>query len=107
MTEQSKKRYPKNAPGPFYVADGECIICRAPEHQAPDLMAYDEEDKHCYFKRQPSNPEELDRAIKAVLVACCGAVLYEGNDPAIKRRLAELGQEMVGTASRNPWWKFW
>jgi hypothetical protein len=84
------RRYPLNAAGDFYVADGMCIACRAPEHEAPDLMAHDPSAHagyHCYFKRQPTTPEELERAIRAVAVGCCGAVRYGGRDPQVIRRL--------------------
>jgi hypothetical protein len=36
MPEQ--KRYPENVPGPFYVEDDLCIICRAPEAISPNLV---------------------------------------------------------------------
>jgi hypothetical protein len=85
-----QRRYPLNAVGDFYVADGMCIACTAPEHEAPDLMAHDPSAHagyHCYFKRQPKTPEELERAIRAVAVGCCGAVRYGGRDPEVIRRL--------------------
>jgi hypothetical protein len=50
------------------------------EAEAPDLMAHDEESGHCYFRRQPSTPEETERACRAVWVSCCGAVQYRGDD---------------------------
>ena len=82
------KPYPKNVPGDFIVNDCECISCGAPEAEAPDLMTHD--DKSCYFKRQPSTPEELERAIRAVEVSCVGAVRYVGNDPKVLKRIAEM-----------------
>ena len=88
------QRYPLNAAGNFYVADGMCIACTAPEHEAPDLMtnsrAFDG-GYHCYFRRQPETPKELEQAIRAVAVGCCGAVRYGGTDQAILNSLAELG----------------
>lgn len=81
----------QNVPGPFFVENEHCIACGAPEHEAPDLMAHDE-GGHCYFKRQPSTPQETEQAIQAVWVSCCGAVRYEGNDPNILQRFAELKQ---------------
>jgi hypothetical protein len=84
--------YPKNAPGPFYVEDGCCIICQAPYHEAPDVMAHDEEGGgHCYFRRQPETPEQVERVISACCVSCVSAVRYSGNDPEILRRFRELG----------------
>jgi hypothetical protein len=91
---EQHRRYPLNSPGDFYVLDGMCIACTAPEHEAPDLMAHDcapDRGYHCYFCRQPKTPEELSRAVMAVRVGCCGAVRYGGTDPAILRRLGELG----------------
>jgi hypothetical protein len=85
--------YPKNAPGPFYVEDGSCVICEAPYHEAPDMMAHDEEGGgHCYFRRQPETPEEVERAISACCVSCVSAVRYSGNDPEILRRFREVGR---------------
>jgi hypothetical protein len=81
---------PKNAPGPFYVGRDECISCLAPEHEAPDLMAFDAEVGSCYFARQPVTAEETERAIRAVCVACCDAVRYEGADPDILSRIEAL-----------------
>ena len=90
LSEKNEKRFAKVAPGPFHVIADECITCRAPEHEAPDLMGFDEQASHCYFKKQPSTPEELERAARAVWVSCCGAVQYSGDDPAVLRRITEL-----------------
>lgn len=79
--------HPLNAPGPFFVIHGQCLMCTAPENEAPDLMGHEEIDYHCYFRRQPSTPEELDRAIRAVQVSCCGAVRYAGKDPETMKRI--------------------
>ena len=112
MTEKEKERFPKNIPGPFYVANGECLICMAPEHEAPDLMGFDEEANHCYFKKQPSTPEEFERAARAVWVSCCEAVQYSGDDQRVLQRIAELHEEarqrmrQKGKQSK-PWWRFW
>ncbi len=80
-----------NVPGPFYVSRDECMACGAPEHEAPELMAFDEERFSCYFRRQPETPEEVEHAIRAVWASCCRAVRYAGNDPKILKRLRELG----------------
>lgn len=91
---RSVYRYPLNAAGDFYVADGMCIACTAPEHEAPELLGHDHFSHagyHCFFKRQPQTPEELNHAIMAVAVGCCRAVRYGGTDAAVLRRLAELG----------------
>ena len=78
---------PKNAPGPFVVLKDRCITCGAPEAEAPDLMAHDEEANSCYFRRQPTTAEETARAIRAVQVSCCEAVVYRGGDPDVLRRI--------------------
>lgn len=72
----SRERYPLNVAGPFYVENGCCICCEAPLHEAPDLMAMD--NSHCFFKKQPSTPEELERAISAMHVSCVEALRYPG-----------------------------
>ncbi len=84
--------HPRNAPGPFYVEGGYCIACDAPRTEAPDLMGTDDGngDYHCYFKKQPENAEEIERAIMACRVSRTQAVRYAGNDPAILNRLREL-----------------
>src|SRR5215813_10850867 len=83
------KAFHLNAPGDFYVEDQMCISCAAPESEAPDLMSHDESNVyHCYFKRQPQTPDEMERAIRAVNVGCCGAVRYRGKDPSILAKLS-------------------
>jgi hypothetical protein len=85
-------RHSKNARGPFYVQHNYCIACGAPRHEAPDLIGVDEGDyAHCFFERQPQTPDELERAERAVVVSCCNALRYSGNDPAILKRLKEAG----------------
>jgi hypothetical protein len=106
--EKDKERFAQNAPGPFYVADGECIGCRAPEVAAPDLMEFDEEARHCYFKKQPSTPEEWEQAVSALWVSCCEAHQYGGDDPAIQRLITEPDVSALKQMRRKkPWWKFW
>jgi hypothetical protein len=88
------RRYPLNVEGDFYVEDQMCMACTAPEHEAPELMSFDPDSLggyHCYFKRQPTTPSELEQAIKAVWVGCCGGVRYGGNETAIIERLRKLG----------------
>jgi hypothetical protein len=93
-------RTPKNAPGPSCVMKDECISCGAPELEARGLMAYDEEHSRCFFVRQPANPDDKYRAIRAVWVSCCGAVRYEGTDPAVINRLERLGVRLDDGRSR-------
>jgi hypothetical protein len=98
-----RRRFWLNAPGDFYVEDGMCIACTAPEREAPDLMAHQSVGAvgyHCYFRRQPETPAELERAIRAVEVGCCGAVRYGGPDPEIIRRLNRVW--FRGACDRDP-----
>jgi hypothetical protein len=83
-------RHPLNAPGDFYVLNNMCISCEAPETEAPELMSHCAGDYQCYFKRQPSTPDEVEHAILAVVVGCCGAVRYGGRDKAVIARIIEL-----------------
>ncbi len=83
-----RKRYPENAPGPFYVEEDLCILCGAPAAVSPNLVDMNED--HCYFKKQPQSPEELEQAIKAVDMCCCGAYRYAGNDSDVISRLGPL-----------------
>ena len=94
--------HPKNAAGPFFVANQECIACGAPHAVASDLMGWDQMQStlkpntfypHCYFKKQPETVAELQQAIDAVTVSCCGALRYAGSDPAIIGTLKESGAE--------------
>lgn len=91
--------YDENAPGPFYVEKDYCITCRLPEHEAPNLMGFHDSSSdsnagsHCYFKKQPTTPEELQRAIAALQVCCCGALRYAGSDESVLRKLREAGLE--------------
>jgi hypothetical protein len=91
------KRFVKNAIGPFYVEDGMCIACAAPESVAPDLMNHvgpnETDSNHCYFEKQPESPEEMDQALSAMRVCCCGALRYGGNDPKLIQRLLDIGVE--------------
>jgi len=95
-----------NAPGPFFVEKDQCIACRAPEHEAPELMSFDDHGGSCYFHRQPQTRDEIEHAIQAVWVACCDAVHYDGDDPQILARLRNLN-EGVRLPKRTPWWKVW
>lgn len=81
------KRCPLNVPGPFYTL-GECLMCGAPEHEAPDLMApLDGDNTITHFRKQPTTPEEVDRACKAIDSCCVEDLRYGGTDPAIILRL--------------------
>jgi hypothetical protein len=92
---RSSEPHAKNAPGPFYVINAECITCGAPHVVAPDLVAWETDSEggcsHCYFKKQPEDPYELTQAIAAVAASCCGALCYAGSDPEVIKRLRKAG----------------
>jgi len=69
------------------------MSCGFPQTLAPDLIAPVEEqrDHHCYFKKQPETPEEIDQAVQAVAGCCCWAYRYAGTDAAVKGKLREAG----------------
>jgi hypothetical protein len=96
-----KERYPLNAPGEFYVENGMCITCCAPEHAAPDLMGFfvdpdgSNRQSHCYFKQQPRTEEETRQAIDAIRASCCGALRYGGSDRAIIAALLKAGHREI------------
>jgi hypothetical protein len=95
MSQEPIPPYPKNAPGDFYVENECCVCCEAPYHMAPDLMAHDDVGgfSHCYFKKQPETPEEVERAVMACVVSCVRAVRYAGENPKILKRFQELGSK--------------
>lgn len=86
------ERYPENSKGDFYVENQVCITCGAPEAEAPNLIEHSKlEYGHCYFKKQPTTSEELDRAISAMQVSCISGIRYGGKDHEILKRLYDLG----------------
>ena len=91
INPNERERYPLNSEGDFYVENGICLCCMVPEVDAPELMGFDEGEMHCYFKRQPMSPEELEHAIAAVATSDIQGLRYAGNDEYVLRRLVELG----------------
>ena len=85
------KSHPKNVEGDFYVEDGCCTGCMVPEYYAPNLVAFDESDFHCFIARQPHDDSELYQAIKVTWASEVECIRYSGKDPQILRRLAEAG----------------
>ena len=96
---RERKPHPKNAPGPFYIENGCCMMCMAPHVQAPTLMGFDDSDGHCFVQKQPQTDEEIYRAIRAVRSAELQCLRYRGHDPDILRRLIEIGE---GEACDHP-----
>lgn len=86
MRDEEEPRHPESAPGDFYVVHGECILCGAPHHAAPELMGWatqDQDGPHCIWKRQPETPEEVEQAVAAVLSSEVGCHRYAGTGPDI------------------------
>lgn len=83
-------RHPLNQ-GDFYSLDGSCTNCGAPQAEAPGLILHTPGLGHCYFRQQPITREELDQAIRAMMVACTDALRYGGIDEQILKRLYENG----------------
>ena len=86
-----RERYPLNVEGDFYSEKGTCLLCMMPEVQAPELMGFDRREQHCYFRRQPQTPEELEHAIAAIIYSEVQGLRYAGNDADILRRLVAEG----------------
>ena len=101
LPKKAKDRYPLNADGDFYVENGMCIICCAPEHAAPALMGFfsdpdgSNRESHCYFKQQPRTEAETRDAIDAIRASCCGALRYGGSDRRIIDALIQAGHGAV------------
>ncbi|NVJ04828.1 ferredoxin [Myxococcus sp. AM001] len=83
--------HPKNVAGDFYVVDQCCTACGVPTHHAPETFAFenDQPGASCYVHRQPTSPEEVDRALMVVRCQEFGCIRYRGTNPVILRRLTE------------------
>ena len=81
--------HPKSAPGDFYVEKGQCLACGVPHVVAPDLVGWTGEGKvrHCFWKKQPETPAELERAIAVLDAQELECHRYAGTDPAILDRV--------------------
>jgi hypothetical protein len=91
-------RHPLNAPGPFYVEDGQCIHCLGPRDHAPDLIGFFEEPpglrgcSHCYIKKQPATPDDIERIVAAMVASLCSGLRYCGDEPKVLEALRRAGQ---------------
>jgi hypothetical protein len=86
-------RYSENSQGDFYVEDGVCTSCGAPQAEAPDLIGHSKSYYgHCYFKKQPQTDGEIERAINAIAVSCISGLRYGGTNEKILKRLYEIGE---------------
>lgn len=80
-------RHPLNVPGPFYTCGG-CMACEAPEAEAPNLLApLGPTNIITHFVRQPTTPDEVERACRAISICCVTDLRYGGTDPKIIRAL--------------------
>ncbi len=84
------ERYDKGEPGDFYVEAECCMSCGIPVDIAPDIFAFD--DRHCFVKRQPVQPDEIDRTLEVMNSQEVGCIRYAGHDLDIIRRLMESGE---------------
>jgi len=83
----------------FYTAEGQCIICHLPPEIAPSLIGFYESpdgnhaNSTCFFKRQPTNPKEVELAIEAMHSSCVEAIRYGGDNLKIIKQLIEMNLE--------------
>src|SRR3974390_1442540 len=80
--------HPKSVRGDFYVVKDECLACGVPHVVAPDLIGWTGETiPHCYWKKQPENQAEIERAIAVLEAQELECHRYAGSDPAILDRV--------------------
>jgi hypothetical protein len=91
----SRPRYHLNVSGPFYVEDGCCLASCIAVAEAPDLLELDIASSHCYFKRQPLTTVEVNDALRAIMVAEVRCIRYEGHNPYILRKIAQMHEQEV------------
>lgn len=90
MSDTNHPRHRLNVIGPFYVEDGCCTVCGVPDTLAPELFGGS--DDHCYVKRQPQTPAEIDAMLHVMVSQELGCIRYAGSEDALLRRLAENGE---------------
>jgi len=87
----STKRFepePTSASGDFYVEKHCCTSCGVPQAVAPDLVGWvDEGASHCYWKKQPTTADEMQRAFAIFDGQELGCHRYAGRDPDIQARV--------------------
>lgn len=117
--------HPANATGDFYVEENCCTMCGVPFDEAPDLFGAHQRTNytHCYVKRQPKSPAELEQMINAARLAELQCIRYRGPDRLVQLRLVEGGVGGVcdelpldlhrevnrreAEWRKRPWWRFW
>jgi len=69
----------QSAGGDFYVENKCCTACGVPESIAPELIGSTQEKYwHCYWKRQPLNADEVEKAVKILNTQELGCHRYGG-----------------------------
>jgi hypothetical protein len=84
--------HPANVPGDFYVEDGCCTMCEVPFSEAHDLFGISRYPIHCFVKRQPETPAEVDQMVRAIQFAELKCIRYRGTDRLLQLRLVETGE---------------
>ena len=92
-------RFPKNAPGDFYIVDGCCVTCGVMHDVAPRLIEWHKEalseggdvSWHCYVAQQPETPVEVAQMIEAMEMMDAECLRYGGEDPEMLTKLVEHG----------------
>ena len=91
------KAVEENVKGDFYVEDGCCTMCGAPNVEAPELFGgFDENSKmtneHCFVKKQPESIQELEKMMNAMAVQELICIRYCGKDRKIKEKIRSIGE---------------
>jgi hypothetical protein len=105
------EREPDNAPGPFYVIKGACLLCALPVETAPRSITWSAKTfrrdcgdcpSHCRVERQPETPEEIKEVIEAACGSCVAAIRYCGIDPEILQQFREAkGENLCDAVTRD------
>jgi hypothetical protein len=55
------------------------------------MFGWTDDETHCFVRRQPENADEIDGAVRALWSSEVDCIRYRGTDPALLKRIAELG----------------
>jgi hypothetical protein len=73
-------------------------MCEVPFAEAPDLFGACQGPRgypHCYVKRQPQTPAELNQMVGAIRCAELQCIRYRGTDKVILDRLVKAGEVAI------------
>jgi hypothetical protein len=73
-------------------------MCEVPFAEAPGLFGTSQDPKgypHCFVKRQPESPIELEQMVRAIRCAELQCIRYRGTDRLLQLRLVEMGEGAV------------